>query len=293
MKKRVLTRAFGDPEPLDALLTIRCDVDADAARRWIGSGAVYVGTERVTESRRVPVGAKITVYLGGAQSTPPPLDVVHVDDWIAVVNKPAGMPSQAERSQRSGALDVLVQQAVGGAARLMHRLDKEASGLVLFALRERASASLQSALESGAIERRYLAIVDSELRGDGVIRHRIGRHARDRRLRAALPEHAPAGDAACTHYRSVGHAKWRGRPITAVELELETGRTHQLRVHLSAIGHAIVGDAAYGGPPFERLCLHAHALELPHPRDGRQLRLAAPLPEPLLQLVPGLTSPLT
>jgi 23S rRNA pseudouridine1911/1915/1917 synthase len=293
MKKRVLTRALGDPEPLDALLTIRCGVDVDGARRLIASGAVYVGTERVTESRLVPVGAKITVYLGGAQSTRASLEMVHVDDWIAVVNKPSGMPSQPERSHRSDALDVLVQHAVGGAARLMHRLDKEASGLVLFALRERASASLQSKLESGAIERRYVAIVDGELRGDGVIRLRIGRHANDRRLRAAFPEHAPAGEAACTRYRSVGRANWRERPITAVELELETGRTHQLRVHLSAIGHAIVGDAAYGGPPFERLCLHAHALELPHPRDGRRLRLAASLPEPFFRLVPGLTSPFT
>jgi 23S rRNA pseudouridine1911/1915/1917 synthase len=81
--------------------------------------------------------------------------------------------------------------------------------------------------------------------------------------------------------------------VTAVELWLETGRTHQIRVHLWSIEHTIVGDAAYGGPPFERMCLHAYALELRHPRDGRPIRVSAPVPDPFARLVPGLTSPFT
>jgi 23S rRNA pseudouridine1911/1915/1917 synthase len=290
MKKRVLTRAIGDPEALIDLLAARLSLSTAAVHDLVDSGAVYVGRERAAGPCSVAVGDKIVVHTDGA-APPSPIVFVHRDDWIAVVDKPAGMPSQAEPSQRSGALDVQVQRLVGGAARLMHRLDKEASGLVLFALR--AYAPLQQALTDGAIDRRYLAIVDGELRGEGTIRLRIARHATDRRLRAPLPEHAPAGEPACSHYRVLAHATSGERSFTAVELRLETGRTHQLRVHLSGIGHPIVGDRSYGGSTYERMCLHAYALELPHPRDGHPLRLHAPLPEPLLRRVPGLTSPFT
>ena len=137
-----------------------------------------------------------------------------------------------------------------------------------------------------------MAIVDGELRGEGHIRLRIGRHGSDTRLRAALPENAPAGESADTAFRVLGHGTRADRPVTAVELQLVTGRTHQIRVHLSALGHPLVGDAAYGGPPYARLCLHGYALFLPHPFNRAPLRLRSPLPPEFAQLVPGLTSPL-
>lgn len=290
MHKRVLTRALGDPEAIAELVAARLQLAPTAAAERVAAGAVYVGGRRVGGEARVAVGDKVTVYLDRV-AAPASFRVVYQDDWIAIVDKPAGLPSQAERSQRAATLEAEVQRTLGAAARLMHRLDKEASGLVLFALRGRACAPLQAAMERGAIDRRYLAIVDGELRGDGIIRLRIGRHARDRRLRAALPEQAPAGEPALSRYRVVGHGEDDGRPLTAVELQLETGRTHQLRVHLAGIGHPIVGDEAYAGAPFERLCLHAHALELPHPLERRVVRAASPLPEAFARLVPRLTTP--
>jgi 23S rRNA pseudouridine1911/1915/1917 synthase len=293
MKKRVLTRASGDPDSLVDLLTLRLGVDARQAKAWIYSGGVYVGGSRVTVEANVAVGDRITVYLGDPTSAAAVPTVVHQDKWIAVLDKPAGMPSQAEKSRSSGALDAFAQRAFGAGARMLHRLDKEASGLVLFSLDNRALPTLQAALEAGEIDRRYVAVVDGDLRGEGTIRLRIARHPTDRRLRSALPENAPAGEPACSRYRTLAHAAWEGRPLTAAELRLETGRTHQLRVHLSARGHAIVGDAAYGGPAYERMCLHAHALELSHPRDGQRLRLSAPIPESFGRLVPGLTHPFT
>ena len=220
----------------------------------------------------------------------PRLQTVHQDPWFVVVDKPVGLPSQAERSQSAHALDALVQRRFGDDVRLIHRLDKEASGLVLFARKPDARAPLQEALAAGEIERRYVAIVDGELRGDGDIRLRIGRHAKDTRLRAALPENAPAGEPAHTIYRALGHALHDGRPLTAVELRLETGRTHQLRVHLSALGHPLVGDAAYGGSPFARLCLHGYALALPHPLDRSPVRVQSPLPRDFGKLVPNSTT---
>lgn len=292
MNKRVLTRAAVDPESLTELIAARLSLSHAAARDLVDRGAVWVAGERAQRSRRVSVGDKVVVHTAAA-AVASPIVFVHRDDWIAVVDKPVGVPSQAEPSQSSGALDAQLQRLVGGAARAMHRLDKEASGLVLFALRQRVYAPLQRALTAGAIERRYLAIVDGQLRGEGAIRLRIGRHPTDRRRRAPLPENAPAGEPACSHFRALAHASSRDRSFTAVELRLETGRTHQLRVHLSGIGHPIVGDSAYGGSAYERMCLHAYALELAHPIDERPLRLHAPLPEPLVRLVPGLTTLLT
>jgi RluA family pseudouridine synthase len=290
MRKRVLTRALGDPETLVELIAVRLGEPRDSVTRWLRDGAIHVDGKRATIDRRVDTGAKIVVF---TVSTPAPtvgLRVVHEDQAILVVDKPAGMPSQAERSQSAQALDVQVQQTMAPAARLIHRLDKEASGLVLLARVADACAPLQASLGAGEIERSYVAVVDGELTGEGTIRLKIGRHPRDTRLRAALPENAPAGEAACSHWRALARAAHRGRAVTAVELRLETGRTHQLRVHLSAVGHAIVGDIAYGGPPFERLCLHAHRLELPHPIRRERVRFAAPLPASFATLVPNLTS---
>jgi 23S rRNA pseudouridine1911/1915/1917 synthase len=293
MKKRVLTRASDDPASLVELLSRRLDVDAGHAEACIHAGGVYIGNSRVTIDADVAVGDRITVYLGDLGSAAAVPTVVHQDKWIAVLDKPPRMPSQAEKSRSSGTLEAFAQRAFGSSARMLHRLDKEASGLVLFSLDDRALPTLQAALQSGEIDRRYVAIVDGDLRGEGSIRLRIARHPTDRRLRAALPENAPAGESACSRFRTLAHATWQNRPVTATELTLETGRTHQLRVHLSARGHAILGDTAYGGPAYERMCLHAYVLELPHPRDGKRLRLSARLPESFGTLVPGLTHPFT
>ncbi|MDB4969137.1 MAG: rluA [Myxococcales bacterium] len=293
MNKRVLTRASGDPDSLVELLSARLGVDARQAKAWITAGSVYVGGKRIAAPCAVAIGDKLTVFIAAPAAPTSVPTIIHQDDWMAVLDKPPGMASQAEVRQRSAALDAFALRTFGPDARMLHRLDKEASGLVLFALVPRALAPLQAALESGAIDRRYVALVDGELRGEGTIRLRIARHPEDRRLRAALPENAPAGEVASSHYRSLAHATWKGRHLSALELTLETGRTHQLRVHLSAHGHPIVGDNAYRGPAFQRLCLHAHALEVPHPRDGDRLRLSAPLPESFATLVPGLTRPFT
>jgi 23S rRNA pseudouridine1911/1915/1917 synthase len=294
MQKRVLRRAADDPPALGELLVARLRLSSDQAVEVIARGGVYVGSERVTDARRaVAVGEKLTVHLAPANAAPPPMVVAYRDEELAVVDKPAGLPSQAEVGQNADCLDALARRDLGSDARLMHRLDKDASGLVLVALRESSYGPLQHAMAEHRIDRRYVAVVAGELTGDGVIRARIGRHPHDQRLRVALGEHATAGEPAGTRYRALAHALFEGRPVSAVELRLETGRTHQLRVHLSSLAHPIIGDVVYGGPPFARMCLHAYALAFAHPHDGRPLRVAAPLPQAFLQLVPGLTTPST
>jgi 23S rRNA pseudouridine1911/1915/1917 synthase len=287
MKKRVLTRALQDPEWLDGLIALRLAVSLDEAQALVTRGAVHVNGRRVTATERVPVGAKLIVFRDARMVPDVPVPIVFRDAWLAVVDKPAGMASQAERADSQNALDAVVQHELGPQARMVHRLDKEASGLVLFAVHEHARAPLQEALERGDIHRHYVAIVDGLLEGEGTIKLRIGRHPTDRRLRAAFPFEASAGRAASSRYRVL--ARHDGK--TAVELTLETGRTHQLRVHLAAIGHPLVGDVAYGGPGHARLCLHAHSLGLPHPRTHEAITLHSKLPPTFTELVPGLTSP--
>jgi len=293
MKKQVFRRWPNDPAPLDRLLASRLALTPEEAAELVERGSVWVGGERArVPSAEVAVAAKVTVH--HAPSPPaPPVAIVHRDADLAVVDKPAGLPSQAERGQKAFALDAAVARQLGADARVMHRLDKEASGLVLVALRPDARAALQTIVAEHESDRRYLAIVTGDLSGEGAVKKRIGRHARDERLRAAFPEDSTAGKPAATHYRVLAHGRADGRPVTALEVRLETGRTHQIRVHLASIGHPIVGDVAYGGPPFERLCLHAYALELPHPRERRRIRVSIPPPEPFARLVPGLTSPFT
>jgi RluA family pseudouridine synthase len=288
MQKRVFTRAPQDPEWLDALLSTRLSVGVEESQQLITRGAVHVGGRRVLENERITVGAKVIVFVDLRQAiVTAPLVIAFRDDWLVVVDKPAGIATQPERSSSEQALDAQVQRQLGHEARMMHRLDKEASGLVLFALRREARAPLQHALEGGLIIRRYSAIVTGRLDGEGTIRLRIGRHAADSRLRAAFPVDAIAGQPASSHYRALA----RHADVTAVELTLETGRTHQLRVHMAAIGHPLVGDVAYGGQPYERLCLHAHTLSFPHPRTRDRIETHSLLPVAFTNLVPGLTRP--
>jgi 23S rRNA pseudouridine1911/1915/1917 synthase len=279
VKKRIVTVAVGDPLSLGAVLSTRLGLSPSAAGALVERGAVHVQGRRCVEpAAPLKPGARLTVYLS---ETPPPaeLKVIYQDDWLLVVDKPPGVPSQATRGDAASALDAQVARLVPG-ARLIHRLDKECSGLVLFAARPEACAPLHHALEAGEIDRRYLAVVAGRLDGEGSIGLRIGRDPTDARRRRALPARAPSGQAALSHYRVVGH----GHETSTLELRLETGRTHQLRVHLMAIGHPIVGDALYGGPPAPRLALHALRLSLLHPETGRELVFHSPLPPSLRAL---------
>ena len=293
MKKQVFRRWGHDPEPLHRLLSTRLGLSNADAVDLVARGGVYIGPHRATDPTvAVAMGAKLTVHLTPSLPTPP-LVVVHRDADLAVIDKPAGLPSQPERGQHAFSVDAVVACELGPNARLMHRLDKEASGLMLVALRSASRAALQRIISDHASDRRYLAVVAGNLAGEGTIRKRIGRHADDQRLRAAFPESSTAGQPATTRYHVLGHGTLDGRPVTALDVQLETGRTHQIRVHLASLGHPIVGDVAYGGPQYERVCLHAYSLELPHPRDGRPLRVGVPVPKLFARLVPGLTSPFT
>jgi 23S rRNA pseudouridine1911/1915/1917 synthase len=283
-----------------ALLTgwSRADVAA-----LIEEGAVRIGGRAVAKSRRLAEGEEVEVEGEPAEDTPPvaePVDftVVHADDDIVVVAKPAGLVVHPGAGHQEGTLaGGLLHRfpeiaAVGDPMRpgIVHRLDRDTSGLMVVARSPRAYDALTAALAARPaglgvtpekfVERRYLALAWGRFDAlRGTIDAPIGRSA-TRRTRMAVRE---AGKDARTSY---GVIRQYDHPVCAlVECRLETGRTHQIRVHLAAIGHPVVGDATYGGDrhPLRpgRSFLHAHALALTHPSTGERLEFSDPLPPDL------------
>jgi 23S rRNA-/tRNA-specific pseudouridylate synthase len=242
--KKIFTVAAGDPPTLAPFL----------AARGV-AGRVYVDGEPVGEQFPLRPGMRVVVHINDRASGAP--RIVFEDEWLLVIDKPAGLASEGSRA------DLGVQGWAKG-AHLVHRLDRDASGLM--ALLRRGSLTPEQ------MRRRYLARVPGPMSGEGEIRLRIARDGRDSRKRRALPEADPNGQSART--------RWKALSPALLELELDTGRTHQIRVHLAAIGQPIDGDVLYGGAPAPRLMLHAHELSLPHPRDGRVLAFRSPFEPP-------------
>jgi RluA family pseudouridine synthase len=269
--KRVFRVAAGDPLRLSEVLAARLGLGEADANALLRRGAVELDGRRVAADAPVAVGARVIAFLPEAASQAP-LTIAYRDPHVLVIDKPAGLRSQAVRGEAEDTLIARVQRELDPHATLLHRLDRETSGLVLFPLDETARRCLQRALDAGELERRYVARVRGRLDAPRTIALRIGVDARDRRRRVTHPEQSDAGEAAVTHVEPLIFGERESR----VRLRLETGRTHQLRVHLAAIGHPIVGDALYGGPPAERLWLHADEIVFPDPGGGPPRTVRAP-----------------
>ena len=258
-----------------------------AAGRMARSGLVRLNGRPARASEAVREGDVVEYEPPAMESLEPdpeaiPLVVVHDDPDFVVVDKPAGMVVHPAAGHRSGTLvHALLGRggawsSVGGAARpgVVHRLDRGTSGLILAARTDQAHRALAAQLADRTLSRSYLAIVRGVLRLDEqVVDGPIGRHPRDRLRMAVVADGRPARTRVRTVERRAGH--------TLVQCDLETGRTHQIRVHLAALGHPVVGDDVYGrrrpGDP-DRPMLHALRLRLRHPRTGEPMTFEAPPP---------------
>ena len=294
---------------LDAFLSASFELSRSAVERLLDEGAVTVTGGRAEKNYRLRGGERVTLCLPDpvpAEAEPEniPLDIVYEDDDIAVVNKPAGLVVHpAAGNERGTLVNALLYHCgaslsgVGGVSRpgIVHRIDKDTSGLLVVAKNDRAHQALSAALKVHDVARIYEAIVLGNIKEEsGTVDAPVGRHPVDRKKMTVVKN--GAGRAAVTHYTVVERF---GR-MTHVRCELETGRTHQIRVHMAHIGHPLLGDPVYGGngTSFERLhkslftgqCLHAGTLSLTHPVTGERMTFHAPLPAnfaAILQLLRG------
>jgi 23S rRNA pseudouridine1911/1915/1917 synthase len=282
------------PSRVDRLVADLTGLSRSHVQKLISAGRLTRDGEPLRANTIVEPGAVLLLSIpppASAQIEPAPeipLHVVHEDEDLLIVDKPAGLvvhpaPGHAADTLVNALIAHGGRDAFGGIAGVMrpgivHRLDRDTSGLLMVARNDRAQASLMAQLKARRIKKTYLALVAGSVSAAvGRIEAPIGRDPRHRTRMAVVPDGRPA----VTGYR----VRERFAGWTLVELDLVSGRTHQIRVHLDAIGHPIAGDPVYGtgtsrrGPEgLDRMFLHAWRLELTSPSSGRLIRAEAPLP---------------
>ena len=276
---------------LDVLLSRRVEgLTRSAAQRLLEEGKVSLQGRPLKKNHRLRAGEELELCLPDPVPTDArpqdiPLDIVYEDADVAVVNKPRGMVVHPAPGNPDGTLvNALLAHCgqslsgVGGAIRpgIVHRIDKDTSGLLIIAKNARAHLALSAQLKDHTLSRVYEAVAIGSLKEDrGTVDAPIGRSLRDRKRMAVVPD----GRRAVTHYQVL--ARYPG--YTHLRCQLETGRTHQIRVHMAYLGHPLAGDPVYGpkNDP-ERLggqCLHARELTFVHPTTGQTVHLTCPLPD--------------
>ncbi len=276
---------------LDAFLASNLDeLTRSQATRLIESGAVTVNGKAVSKSYKLTGGEDIAVTLPAPEPVKAvaqdiPLDVVYEDADVIVVNKPSGMVVHPAPGHADGTLvNALLHHCagslsgVGGALRpgIVHRIDRDTSGLIIAAKNDAAHRFLSAQLADHTLARTYECIVVGTLREDsGTVDAPIARHPTDRKRMAVVQGGRPS----VTHWEVI--ARYPG--FTHVRCRLETGRTHQIRVHMAYLGHPILGDTVYGAKKevagLTGQCLHAVGLRFLHPRTHEAVELSCPLPE--------------
>ncbi len=287
-----------DGERLDRVICLIWDLARSEATQLIASGAVRLGGQPIAvRARRVVAGQELEVDLPAARAAVAlagevggdDLALVYVDDDVIVIDKPAGLVVHPGAGRSTGTLVQALlgrfpdMAATGDPDRpgIVHRLDKGTSGILVVARSPAAYGSLAAQLAARTVDRRYLALAVGCIETDaGVVDAPVGRRSTDRTRMAVVAGGRPAR----THYRVLSRFT-EPAEATLVECKLETGRTHQVRVHLTAIGHPVVGDARYGGArlavPVARPFLHAAQLAFDHPTTGERRQFSSPLPADL------------
>lgn len=278
-------------ERLDAALArLVPELTRSRAQRLIAEGAVTRGGSPVKKNEKLPAGTVLELTLPDVQEVPIaaqqiPLDVRYEDADVIVVNKPKGLVVHPAPGHADGTLvNALLAHCgdslsgIGGEKRpgIVHRIDKDTSGLIIAAKNDFAHARLAAQLKDHSLARTYVCIVCGSIRDDaGTIDAPIGRHPTDRKKMAVTQKNSRA---AVTHWRVLE----RFAGYTLVECRLETGRTHQIRVHMAYRGHPILGDTVYGHKKPElgqsSQCLHARELTFVHPRTGAPVTVTCELP---------------
>ncbi|MGM9923163.1 MAG: RluA family pseudouridine synthase [Bacillus sp. (in: firmicutes)] len=272
-------------QTIDTLLRDYWKAPKKLIHEWRMNKDVLLNGQQVPWQTPLPSGSKLLlpVYKSNPSAIVPTymdLSVLYEDDHLLIINKPAGIethPSKPDQTDSllNGAAYHLQLEGHHGELRHIHRLDQDTSGAIVFSKHALAGSLLQRLLEERGIKRTYKALVHGRVRNKkGTIDAPIGRdrhHATRRRV-------SPSGQPAVTHYKVLNYNK--KADLTLIECQLDTGRTHQIRVHLSHLGHPLAGDTLYGGRPiYDRQALHAYQIILVHPITEERLLITAPYTE--------------
>ncbi|UJF35153.1 RluA family pseudouridine synthase [Paenibacillus hexagrammi] len=286
-----------DHERIDKFITesLEEEVSRTQVQQWVKDGHATVNGRTVKANYKLAEGDHIILTIPEPKAVeltgePIPLEVVYEDSDVIVINKPRGLVVHPAPGHYSGTLvNALLYHCkdlsgINGELRpgIVHRIDKDTSGLIMAAKNDKAHASLAEQLKDHTVNRKYLALVHGNIEHEhGTIDAPIGRDSHDRKMYTVTDKNSKH---AVTHFVVLE----RFGDFTLVELKLETGRTHQIRVHMKFIGQPLVGDPMYGkskGMLMEGQALHAAVLGFIHPRTGEQLQFEAPLPEDMNSLL--------
>lgn len=287
----------GDGQRLDVALSEAAGLTRSRVAALMADGNVTVDGKVETKSgAKAKQGQIVILTIPAPKPAVPvaqeiPLTILYQDDDLAVVLKPCGMVVHPAAGNEDGTLvNALLHHldhlsGIGGELRpgIVHRLDKDTSGLLLVAKNDQSQLALSRQLQERQMEKHYRALVEGNLREDsGRIDQPIARSKKDRKKMAIDPEGRPS----ITDWTVLA----RGRNVTLLDVHILTGRTHQIRVHMKSIGHPVCGDPIYGsgrGAKVPRLMLHAYTLSFTHPRTGERMTFTAPLPEEFVQGLRG------
>ncbi|MBE6542013.1 MAG: RluA family pseudouridine synthase [Ruminococcaceae bacterium] len=295
-----------DGERLDSFVARNANISRSQAQRLIEMGNVTIGGKTAAKNSKLKKGDIAELIFPenedcDAKPENIPLEVVYEDGDIIIVNKPCGMVVHPAPGHSSGTLvNALMYHCgdslsgIGGVNRpgIVHRIDRDTSGLICAAKNDSAHLSLAAQLQDHTMHREYRMIVVGNLKEDsGTVDAPIGRHPTDRKKMAVIKGSDKRSRYAVTHWRTLE----RFSGFTYAEAVLETGRTHQIRVHMAYSGHPLMGDTVYGGghttfekhnaPLIDGQMLHATALILNHPRTGEKMRFETPLPENFTEIL--------
>ena len=304
----IITGIISSPARLDKALAEATELSRARVQALIGEGRVDVdGKPAASASTKVPAGTHFRISVPAAteaeaQPQAIPLTVAYEDEHLIVVDKPAGMVVHPAAGNPDGTLvNALLHHCggslsgIGGVARpgIVHRIDKDTSGLLVVAKSDAAHEGLAAQFAEHSVHRRYLAVAGGHPKqSEGTIDERLGRSDANRKKMAVLAKDSSRGKHAITHYKVIE----RLESSALIECRLETGRTHQVRVHCASIGHALLGDPLYGRTPkplkplllrlnFARQALHAAELGFLHPISTQKLHFKADLPTDMAELI--------
>ena len=289
MKKEIIAE-IEEPKRIDAYLSEKTEYSRTAIQRLIDEEKIKVNNKKEKSSYKVQNGDKIEIEEEKAKeielkAQDIPLEILYEDNDIIVVNKPKGMVVHPANGNPDGTLVNAIMSickdslsGIGGEIRpgIVHRLDKNTSGAIIIAKNDKAHIALSEQLKNHEIKKTYIALVRGFVKeNNATINMPIARSKKDRKKMDVDKN----GKEAITHFKVIK----RYQDCTLLEINIETGRTHQIRVHLSHIGYPIIGDDVYSNGKnrwnVEGQCLHAKSLDFKHPITGKELHIEAPMPE--------------